>query len=176
MCPSSHLTLHHCLPFLGGGLSAFFIKTRFQFTNTCPTHPQRRGKKPLTRPATKRKLSVKTYQAQYVEQLKAETLRQRGEEVRAKCHPVNPRVSEDWEPISIQIQKLLLNLPPVLKTGPFTLDFFKSKLSGKYKQSPSAGDIGIALTSLGFVRKRDWSNNGNGRRYWLSPLQWADAA
>jgi hypothetical protein len=105
----------------------------------------------------------------YLDQLKAETLRQRDEEVRAKRPTVNPRVSENWEPLTIQIEKLMLSLPPVLKAGPFTLDFFKSKLSGKYKQAPSAGDLGIALTALGFVRKRDYTNNGNGRRFWLPP-------
>jgi hypothetical protein len=105
----------------------------------------------------------------YIEGLKAETLRQHNEVARAKREPVNPRIMEHWEPISIQIEKLMLSLPPVLKTGPFSLDFFQSKLCGKYKPSPSAGDIGNALTSLGFTRKRDYSNNGNGRRFWLPP-------
>jgi hypothetical protein len=82
----------------------------------------------------------------------------------------SPVLLDGWEELPNQIEKLMLSLPPVLKSGPFSLDFFRSKLCGKYKPSPSAGDIGIALTALGFVRKRDFSKNGGrGRRYWLPP-------
>ena len=110
---------------------------------------------------------MKTFQARYVAQLKAETIRLRDEEARAKRVPADTRISEHWEPLPAQIEKIMLILPPVLKSGPFNLDFFRSKLCGKYKLSPSAGDIGIALTALGFVRKRDFSKKGAGRRLWL---------
>ena len=106
-----------------------------------------------------------TFQTQYVAQLKAETLRQRDEEAHAKRPVVNPRLSVDWEPIPVQIEKIMLSLPSVLKAGPFSLDFFQSKIRGKYKPSGSAGDIGISLAALGFIRKRDSS----GRRFWLPP-------
>ena len=115
-----------------------------------------------------------TLQTRYIEQLKADTAeaeaaRQRVEEARAKRPPVDLRVSEGWEPLTTQIEKIMLSLPPVLKAGPFNIDFFRTKLRGKYKLYASAGDIGIALTSLGFVRKRDFTNRGGGRRYWLPP-------
>jgi hypothetical protein len=105
----------------------------------------------------------------YIDQLKAETNQTREEQVRAKRVPADPRLTEDWEPLTIQIQKLMAGLPPILRSGPFTLDSIRTKIRGKYNPSPSAGDTGIALSSLGFVRKRDYSNNGNGRRFWLPP-------
>ena len=112
---------------------------------------------------------MQTLQTRYIERLKAETKRQREEEARAKRPSVDPRVSEDWEPLTSQIEKIMLSLPPVLKVGPFSLDFFRSKTCGRFKSSPSAGDIGISLTSLGFTRMRDFTNRGGGRRYWLPP-------
>ena len=110
-----------------------------------------------------------TLQTRYIEHLKAETNRQREEEGKARRVPTDPRISEHWEPISSQIEKIMLSLPPILKAGPFNLDFFQTKVRGKFKPSASAGDIGIELTALGFTRKRDYSNDGNGRRYWLPP-------
>jgi hypothetical protein len=106
-----------------------------------------------------------SFSNRYIEQLKAETNHQQEVEARATPSPVDPRVSDDWEPITAQIKQTMLSLPSALKAGPFSLDFFQSKIHGKYKPSASAGDIGIALTSLGFTRKRDPS----GRRFWLPP-------
>ena len=109
-----------------------------------------------------------TLQTQYITHLKAETNRQREEEARAKRPHVDPRIVSDV-PLKIQVQQYLLSQPPIMRDKPLSLMSLRAQIQGRYNARPSAGDLGIALTSLGFTRKRDYSNNGNGRRYWQPP-------
>lgn len=109
----------------------------------------------------------------YVDQLKtitakAETNRLREE---AKHQQVNPRVSPNWKSLTTQVSEYWLGLPSVLKNGPFCLRDIRDKMFGKYQPRPSAGDLGIALKALKWTRKRDWTNQGGGRRYWYPPKE-----
>lgn len=107
----------------------------------------------------------------YIENLKlatAETNRLREEKTRAKLPPTDPRIVCEV-PLKTQVQQYLQSQPPIMRNKPISLMALRAQLSGTYASRPSAGDLGIALTSLGFIRKRDYSNSGGGRRYWLPP-------
>lgn len=110
----------------------------------------------------------------YIEKLKADTAeaeaaRQLDEEARAKRQRVDSRIVCEV-PLKQQVQEHLLSQPPIMRNKPISLMALRAQLQGRYNARPSAGDLGIALTSLGFMRVRDFSNNGNGRRFWLPPL------
>lgn len=107
----------------------------------------------------------------YIENLKlatAEANQMRDEEARAKRPPTDPRIVSTT-PLKQQVQEYLLSQPPIMRNKPISLMALRSQLEGRYNTRPSAGDLGIALKALGFVRKRDFSNDGNGRRFWLPP-------
>ena len=107
----------------------------------------------------------------YIDQLKTDTIdanRQREEEACAKRPPADPRIVSDV-PLKQQVQEYLLSQPPIMRDKPISLMALRAHTVGRYNSRPSAGDLGIVLTSLGFTRKRDFSNNGNGRRFWLPP-------
>jgi hypothetical protein len=108
----------------------------------------------------------------YIDQLKADTAkvnRLREEEARSKRPPADPRIVSEV-PLKQQVQEYLLSLPPVMRDKPISLMALRAQVLGRYNSRPSAGDLGIVLTALGFTRKRDFSNaGGNGRRYWSPP-------
>jgi hypothetical protein len=107
----------------------------------------------------------------YIDQLKAdtaETNRQREAEARAKRPATDPRIVSTT-PLKQQVQEYLLSQPSIMRNKPISLMALRAQLQGSYNARPSAGDLGIVLTSLGFTRTRDFSNNGNGRRFWLPP-------
>ncbi len=107
----------------------------------------------------------------YIDQLKADTAeanRLREEKARTKRPPADPRIVCEV-PLKQQIQENLQSQPPIMRDKPISLMALRAQLQGRYNSRPSAGDLGIALTSLGFRRVRDYSNNGNGRRFWFPP-------
>ena len=108
----------------------------------------------------------------YIENLKlatAEANRLRDEEARAKLPTADPRIVSTT-PLKQQVQEYLLSQPPIMRDKPISLMALRAQLQGRYNSRPSAGDLGIALTALGFTRKRDFSNDGGcGRRYWFPP-------
>ena len=107
----------------------------------------------------------------YIENLKlatAEANRLREEKAQAKLPPSDPRIVSEV-PLKQQVQEYLLSQPPIMRNKPISLMELRAQLSGTYASRPSAGDLGVVLTALGFVRKRDYSNSGMGRRFWLSP-------
>jgi hypothetical protein len=108
----------------------------------------------------------------YIENLKlvtAEAEQMRDEQARAKRPPVDPRIVSAV-PLKQQVQEYLLSQPPIMRNKPISLMALRAQLQGRYNASPSAGDLGIVLTALGFTRKRDYSNEGGGgRRYWFPP-------
>ncbi|MCA3692611.1 hypothetical protein [Aquidulcibacter sp.] len=70
-------------------------------------------------------------------------------------------------PLEQQIDNLMQSLPPVVRFRPWTIQELRLRLNGRFKRYPSAGDIGIVLQSLGWTRRRDWTNAGRGRRIWI---------
>jgi hypothetical protein len=107
----------------------------------------------------------------YIEKLKlatADANRLRDEKAQAKRPPVDPRIVCEV-PLKQQVLQYLLSQPPIMRDKPISLMALRAQLQGRYNARPSAGDLGIALTALGFTRKRDFSNDGGGRRYWFPP-------
>ena len=105
----------------------------------------------------------------YIEQLKADTVEASRLREKAKAKPQHADTRILYEvPLLTQVQELMLSWPPVIRDKSISLHSLRAQLKGKYNPRPSAGDLGIVLTALGFVRKRDFSKNGGGgRRYWL---------
>ncbi len=100
----------------------------------------------------------------------AETNRQREEKARAKLPCADPRIVSEV-PLKQQVQEYLLSQPTILRNKPISLMALRAQLQGRYNVRPSAGDLGIALTALGFKRVRDYTNEGgSGRRFWLPPV------
>lgn len=71
------------------------------------------------------------------------------------------------KPLTEQITELMLSLPPAQRDRPWSIVDLQGRLRGRYKDRPSLGSIGDALRSLGWTRKRDWSQTGGSRRVWV---------
>jgi len=69
-------------------------------------------------------------------------------------------------PLTTQIQTFLRTLPPAQRDRWWSIDEFVCRLEGKYRDRPHPADVGRALRALGWVRVRDFSREGGGRRYW----------
>ena len=107
----------------------------------------------------------------YIENLKlatADANRLREEKAQAISPPADPRIVSTT-PLKQQVQEYLLSQPPIMRDKPISLMALRAQLTGTYNAMPSAGDLGIVLTALGFKRVRIFSNAGNGRRFWLPP-------
>ncbi len=104
----------------------------------------------------------------YIDQLKADTAKAEADRLRekavAKRQHVDPRLTENWKPLTDQITQIWLSLPSDLRARPVLIPELIPQLRGRYNLHPSAGDVGTALRSLKFTRLRDWRS---GRRRWL---------
>ena len=69
--------------------------------------------------------------------------------------------------LTLQIEELMRSLPPSLRDRVWTMDDFVTRLHGKYRERPHAANVGHALQSLGWIRVRNWSKSGGGRRVWV---------
>jgi hypothetical protein len=110
----------------------------------------------------------------YIENLKLATTeadRLRDDKARAKLPPADPRIVSEI-PLKQQVQEHLLSQPSFMRDKPISLMALRAQLQGRYNSRPSAGDLGIALTALGFRRVRDYTKEGGcGRRFWLPPAR-----
>ena len=74
--------------------------------------------------------------------------------------------SNNLKPLTLQLEELMLSLPPSLCSRPWAMEDFLNRLEGRYRNRPHPANVGLALRKLGWVRRRDWSANGGGRRFW----------
>ena len=110
-----------------------------------------------------------TLQSLYIKTLKADTAKaeadRKREETLAKRSHTDPRLTENWKPLTDQITQIWLNLPQDLWSRPVLISELIPQLHSRYNNKrPSAGDVGQALRTLKFTRVRDWRS---GRRRWL---------
>lgn len=70
------------------------------------------------------------------------------------------------QPLTAQLEAFLRTLPPAQRDRWWSIDEFVCRLEGKYRDRPHPADVGRALRALGWVRVRDCSRTGGGRRYW----------
>lgn len=71
------------------------------------------------------------------------------------------------KPLTEQIVELMLSLPPAQRDQSWSIVDLQGRLKGRYRERPSLGSVGEALRALGWTRRRDWRNQGGGRRVWV---------
>ena len=98
----------------------------------------------------------------YIEQLKSAVVIDK-----KNTEKINPRENCSI-PLDQQINELMRSLPPRELNRPWLMEEFVARLDGRYKTNPHAMRVGEALRKLGWVRRRDWSTAGGGRRYWYA--------
>ena len=94
------------------------------------------------------------------------------EAARQECHAARQRPHGrllTTVPLTAQITQLMNSLPPAQRARPWAIVDLQGRLQGRYKLRPSLGDIGLALRALGWVRVRNWTHSGGGRRLWRVP-------
>ena len=69
-------------------------------------------------------------------------------------------------PLTDQINGLMRSLPPAQRDRYWSMDDLTARLQGRYNARPCAGEVGQALRQLGWTQRRDWSQDGGGRRVW----------
>ena len=74
------------------------------------------------------------------------------------------------KPLTAQLEAFLRTLPPAQRDRWWSIDEFVCRLEGKYRDRPHPADVGRALRGLGWIRVRDWSTAGGGRRYWFRSI------
>ena len=94
---------------------------------------------------------------QYIEDLKR---------VQAQERQTRHAQTTAYMPIEQQLTELLSTLPPIELQRPWSMADFISRLTGRYRDNPHRMKVSDALRKLGWVRRRDWSTAGGGRRYW----------
>ena len=102
----------------------------------------------------------------YIDKLKAEAAAERERLERLKVsRRGDSRVVCD-KPLTEQVKELMLSLPPSERQRRWTMAEFVARLSGRYSARPHPMRVGEALGALGWQQRRDWTNEGGGRRYW----------
>ena len=105
----------------------------------------------------------------YRERLRQEAGRQRrAHEARNRKHSRDPRLQCET-PLTLQIEALMRSLPPAQRNRPWSMAELVARLHGRYNPNPCAGEVARALRVLGWTRRRDWRNCGEGRRIWSPP-------
>ncbi|MEI7955739.1 MAG: hypothetical protein WCJ66_11270 [Verrucomicrobiota bacterium] len=70
-----------------------------------------------------------------------------------------------------QIIEWFSRLPPAARAAPRTMAEFINLLAGRtLGMRAHAPDVSRILSRLGWVRKRIWSADGEGRRVWVPPI------
>ena len=101
----------------------------------------------------------------YMATLKAETEEtNRQRQADQSLHSPHP---SHVKPLTLQIEELMRSLPPALRNRSWAMEDLVGRLQGRYRDRPHAAGVGQALRALGWVRVRDWSTWGGGRRVWL---------
>ena len=72
-------------------------------------------------------------------------------------------------PLETQIQQLMASLPENQRMRDWSMADLLSRLTGKYRDRPHAMTAAAALLSLGWSKRRDFSDGGGGRRVWRHP-------
>lgn len=70
-----------------------------------------------------------------------------------------------------QITAWFKRLPPEARNAPRTMEEFINLLQGRTPgMRAHAPEVSKALSGLGWVRRRDWKADGEGRRLWWPPV------
>lgn len=103
----------------------------------------------------------------YIENLRKQVEASRSNEAEAKARRLHPASRLECNtPLETQIEQLMAALPPAQRERSWTIAELVPRLRGRYNDRPHPADVGLALRRLGWVRTRDWSREGEGRRTW----------
>ena len=100
----------------------------------------------------------------YINSLKAET--EAANRQRNAKQSLQRQLPTKVKPLTVQIEELMRSLPPLLRDRKWAMEDLVGRLQGRYRDRPHAAGVGQALRALGWVRTRDWSPSGRGRRLW----------
>ena len=67
-----------------------------------------------------------------------------------------------YTPITERLKRIIAAMPPDEQAKPQTLEFYRSRLRGRQRRNAQAGEVGQALRSLHYVRKRSWREEFGG--------------
>ena len=104
----------------------------------------------------------------YIDKLKAEAAAERTRLEQSKVSKRGDNRVVCDKPLIQQTEELMAALPPAEWQRRWTMAEFVARLSGRYSARPHPMRVGEALRALGWVQKRDWTNEGGGgRRFWI---------
>ena len=70
-------------------------------------------------------------------------------------------------PLDDQITTFMRSLPPAQRDRAWSMGDLLPHLTGKYRATPHAKEVGLALRRLGWSRKRLYAGGYDGARYWF---------
>ena len=70
-------------------------------------------------------------------------------------------------PLDDQITTFMRSLPPAQRDRAWSMGDLLPHLTGKYRATPHAKEVGQALRRLGWSRKRLYAGGYDGARYWF---------
>jgi hypothetical protein len=71
---------------------------------------------------------------------------------------------ETSTPLVTRLKKLIASIPKEEILTPRPLEWFRTRLTGVEGRGAHAGQLGLALRELKYVRRRSWSNSESGFR------------
>jgi len=86
----------------------------------------------------------------------------------ASTSPTQRRTISTYEQ---QIIAWFKRLPPEARKAPRTMEEFISLLQGRTSGTPAhPGEVSRVLNQIGWIRRRNWKSDGEGRRMWWPPI------
>lgn len=76
---------------------------------------------------------------------------------------------ERLTPLENRLSRLLATIPDEVKREGLSLVALQASLKGRWRGSCHPGELGKALRSVGFVRRRNWSDDNGFRSMWHLP-------
>lgn len=85
--------------------------------------------------------------------------------------PANPTTTAKpvFVPVRDQLERLFASMPERQRQRLWTTRELAVMLKGEFRPHPSQARVAAGLRQLGFVQKRDYSNDGGALRYWHKP-------
>ena len=75
------------------------------------------------------------------------------------------------KPLELQLVEFFRTLSPEQLNRPWTMDQITIKLQGKFHDHPHPQMVATELRKMGWQRRRLYSHQADGRRYWFPPGQ-----
>lgn len=74
---------------------------------------------------------------------------------------------ERLTPLKDRLARLLATIPLEVQCEGLSLNTVQAMLRGRWRGCAHPGEVGAALRSVGFVRRRSWSDDGGFRSLWF---------